>query len=99
MRLRLLATSSLAAVLLMLAVAAPAPAASCRPVTVERPQYGGEESAYRIRTTRVACKSARRLLRAYLITGAEPIGWRLVRDRPGFKLVRGRRVIRFQIAS
>jgi hypothetical protein len=99
MQLRLLATTSLAAILVLLVLAAPAPAASCRSVSVERDEYGGEESAYRIRTTGVRCKTARRLLRSYLITGEVPVGWGLVRDRPAFKLIRGRRAIRFHIAS
>jgi hypothetical protein len=86
--------------LLMLAVAAPAPAASCRPITVDSGGVGGEEGAYGIRTKKVSCKTARRVLRSYLKTGDIPVQWGLVR-RGGsrFLLIRGEQEIRFRRAS
>jgi hypothetical protein len=82
-----------------MALAPSARAASCRPVTVDRGGNAGEEGAFRIRTTHVDCKTARRVLRTYLKTGDPPGAWKERREPPAFVLERGSRQITFRVAS
>jgi hypothetical protein len=84
----------------MLAIAAaPANAAACKRVSVDRGGPGGEEGAYGIHAKRLSCKSARHVVRLYLLRGDPPRGWALRTEVGSFLLYGDRGNIRFRAAS
>jgi hypothetical protein len=94
----LVLAASLLAVLAFAAVPASAGVKSCKRVTVDSGGVGGEAGAYRIKARNMPCRSARRLVRRYLLDGA-PDNWALKTGVQSYLLYRGARQVRFSVQS